>query len=99
MSAAKVGQVVSVLGLARAAGEGGAAPPGRRWVTARIEGKTHWQLTSRRWLIALEGDLLIDLPHRDFRIVRRGEALELPAELELDLQPIGEAAAILWHDD
>lgn len=99
MPPARVGEVVSVLGLARAAGEGGAALPERPWVTARLETQTRWALARPRWLLVLEGDLLIDLPHRDFRVVHRGEALELPGDLALDLQPIGDAAVLLWLDD
>jgi len=97
--AVEVPQVVGVLGLARAAGEAGAALPGRAWVAARIERRVHWRLDRPRWLLALDAALIVDLPHGDFRVLQRGDALELPAGIDLSLQPIADAVALLWHDE
>jgi len=99
MASESVGQVVGVLGLARAAGEAGAALPGRPWVTARLEGRVGWRLTRRRWLLALDDAVIVDLPYGDFRVLQRGDALELPAGVDLVLQPVGDAVSVLWHDD
>lgn len=94
-----VGDVVAVLGLARAAGESGAALPGRPWVAARIEAPVAWHLARARWLLALDGALIVDLPYGDFRVLQRGDALELPADVDVRLQPVATAVAVLWHDD
>ncbi len=99
MASDSVGQVVGVLGLARAAGEAGAALPGRPWVAARLEGRVGWRLTRRRWLLALDDAVIVDLPYGDFRVLQRGDALELPAGVDLVLQPVGDAVSVLWHDD
>jgi hypothetical protein len=93
-----VGDVVAVLGLARAAGAAGAPLPGRPWVTARFEAPLAWRLTRPRWLLALDAALIVDLPHGDFRVLQRGEALELPADVDLRLQPVKAAVAVLWLD-
>ena len=95
----QVGQVVGVFGLARAAGEAGTALPGRAWVAARIERRVDWCLTTPRWLLALDAALIVDLPHGDFRVLQRGDAVELPAGVDLALQPVGDAVSLLWHDD
>lgn len=93
-----VGDVVAVLGLARAAGPAGATLPGRPWVAARFERPLAWRLTRPRWLLALDAALIVDLPHGDFRVLQRGDALELPADVELRLQPVKDAVAVLWLD-
>ena len=94
-----VGDAVSVTGLARAAGEAGAPVPGRPWVAARLERSTTWSLERSRWLLAVDAAVIVDLPHGDFRVLQRGDALELPAGLAVALQPVKEAATLLWHDD
>lgn len=94
----EAGPVVGVLGLATAAGEAGAALPGRPWVAARLERRVSWRLTRPRWLLALDGAAIVDLPHGDFRMLQRGEAVELPAGVEAAVQPIGDAVALLWLD-
>jgi hypothetical protein len=96
---AAVGDAVSVTGLARAAGEAGAPVPGRPWVAARLERATTWTLERSRWLLALDAAVIVDLPHGDFRVLQRGDALELPAGMAVALQPVKEAATLLWHDD
>lgn len=94
----EVGQVVGVLGLARAAGEAGAALPGRAWVAARLERRVAWRLQRARWLLALDAAVIVDLPYGDFRVLQRGDALELPAGSEVSLQPVADAVSLLWHD-
>ena len=39
------------------------------------------------WLLVLEGELIIDLPHGDFRVLKVGDSLELHAE-EAVLTPL-----------
>lgn len=99
VAGAAVGEAVSVTGLARAAGDAGAPVPGRPWVVARLERATTWTLERSRWLLAIDAAVIVDLPHGDFRVLQRGDALELPAGLAVALQPVKEAATLLWHDD
>ncbi|MDF1524184.1 MAG: hypothetical protein P1P87_15375 [Trueperaceae bacterium] len=94
-----VGGPVSVPGLARAAGERGAPIPGRPWATARLERPVAWRLERARWLLALDAPLIVDLPFGDFRVLQRGDALELPAGLDVRVQPVRDAVTALWHDD
>jgi hypothetical protein len=94
----EVGSPIGVLGLARAAGETGTALPGHPWVAARLEGRVAWRLSQPRWLLALDAAVIVDLPYGDFRVLQRGDALDLPAGIDVVLQPVGDAVALLWHD-
>jgi hypothetical protein len=99
MPSERVGQVVGVLGLARAAGEAGAALPGRPWVAARLERRVGWRLTRRRWLLALDDALIVDLPYGDFRCCSAATRSSCRRGSDLALQPVGDAVSVLWHDD
>ena len=90
--------MVGVLGLARAAGEEGVALPGQAWVAARLERRVGWQLARPRWLLTLDAAAIVDLPFGDFRLLERGDALELPGGVEVWVQPVGDAVSLLWHD-
>ena len=35
---------------------------------------------ARMWLLVLEGELIIDLPHGDFRVLKVGDSVRLSAE-------------------
>ena len=45
-------------------------------------------LDSDLWLLILEGDLILDLPHGDFRTLKKGDSLLLKAPLEATLTPL-----------
>lgn len=95
---APVGASVSITGLARAAGDAGAPVPGHRWTAARLETRVGWRLATARWLLALDGAVIVDLPFGDFRVLECGDALDLPAGIHVSLQPVKEAVTLLWHD-
>ena len=46
------------------------------------------------WLLVLEGDLIIDLPHGDFRTLKQGDSLLLEAPLEGTLMPLEETVIL-----
>ncbi len=48
------------------------------------------------WLLLLEGELIIDLPHGDFRLLKAGDSLTLGAE-RATLTPL-ELAVVLLHE-
>jgi len=92
-----VGEPLNLLGLARAAGEGAALVPGTELSVRRVAERREEALPSASWLLVLEGRLIVDLPHGDFRILERGDALHLPAGLTLTLQPVEGEALLLWR--
>ncbi len=46
------------------------------------------------WLLVLGGDLIIDLPHGDFRTLKKGDSLRLRAPLEMTLTPLEETVIL-----
>ena len=92
-----VGEPLNLLGLARAAGEGPALVPGTELSVSRVTRKREEQLPAASWLLVLEGRLIVDLPHGDFRILERGDALHLPAGVALTLQAVEGEALLLWR--
>lgn len=47
------------------------------------------------WLLLLQGELIIDLPHHDFRILRVGDALTLPEGVHVSFNPVQESIVLL----
>lgn len=48
-------------------------------------------------LVLLEGQLIVDLPAGDFRVLTPGDSLQLGAELAVALQPVAGQAVLTWH--
>ncbi len=92
-----VGEPLNLLGLARAAGERAALVPGTDLSVRRLAERRWETTTAPSWLLVLEGRLIVDLPHGDFRILERGDALHLPAGLELALQAVEGEALLVWR--
>ena len=51
-------------------------------------------LENNMWLLVLGGDLIIDLPHGDFRTLKQGDSLRLEAPLEVTLTPLEETVIL-----
>jgi hypothetical protein len=47
------------------------------------------------WLLVLEGELIIDLPFGDFRVLKNSDSLNIPADTVVKFQPV-EDTTILW---
>ncbi|MEJ2292477.1 MAG: hypothetical protein P8Y13_11680 [Deinococcales bacterium] len=96
-TAMRIGEPLNLLGLARAAGEAAAVVPGTDLSVRRLAERRRETTSAASWVLVLEGRLIVDLPHGDFRILERGDALHLPAGLELDLQSVEGEALVLWR--
>lgn len=92
-----VGNPVNLLSLARAAVDADAWVPGTDLSVRRIDRPAPHQGAAGAWLAVLDGRLIIDLPHGDFRILERGDALHLPAGVPATLQGVEGAALVLWR--
>ena len=96
--APKVGDFEKTLNLVSLArtGDGAAqAVPGTPFEVSSIVSRTRQRLPADRWLLLISGELIVDLPHGDFRIMAPGDSLRLPAGLEIGCQPV-EPAVVLW---
>ncbi len=92
-----VGEPLNLLGLARAAGDHPASVPGTALSVRCLAGR-HLETTPPAcWLAVLDGRLIVDLPHGDFRILERGDSLHLPSGLQVALQSVEGEALLLWR--
>ena len=48
-------------------------------------------------LVVIEGQLIVDLPGGEFRVLEAGDSLMLPAATALALQPVAGQAVLTWH--
>ena len=84
-------------GLARSAAGEAIEVPGADLRLQRIDTRIAPDLKGPTWLIVLEGRVIVDLPHGDFRILERLDALRLPADLTCQLVPVDGAATVAGH--
>lgn len=84
----EVGQPLNLPGLA-GTGEGKPVEvPGAPLAVQSVTEPCALETDRPQWLLVLEGELIVDLPHGDFRILRVGDALRLGAGIPVRLQPL-----------
>ena len=44
------------------------------------------------WILCLEGELIVDLPYGDFRILKLGDSMTLAAGLNIQFTPLNESS-------
>ena len=49
-------------------------------------------------LLVSEGQVIVDLPEGEFRVLEVGDSLMLPAATPLALQPVAGQAILTWHN-
>lgn len=54
-------------------------------------------LARPRWLLVLEGELGIDLPYGDFRILKKGDSVTVAADIAVTLTPL--APTVMLESD
>ena len=86
-------QVLNLITLAKSS-PAGAAVPGTGLEVAVITEPSKAELERDLWLLVLTGELIIDLPHGDFRILKKGDAVQLDAGLKLSYQPVEDAVVL-----
>ncbi len=88
-------QVLNLINLAKAAGDGSRTVPGTP-LKVKMAAKGEEVLESDLWLLVLAGELIIDLPHGDFRHLKVGDSLKLQADMRVSYTPLSET--IILHD-
>jgi hypothetical protein len=86
-------QALNLLTLARG-NPAGSSVPGTDLEVFAPDTPQKEHLESAWWLLVLEGDLIVDLPHGDFRTLKAGDSLHLPAGLDITLTPLGRVVAL-----
>ncbi len=54
----------------------------------------HVTLDKNLWLLVLEGELIIDLPFGDFRVLKVGDSLQLAKGLTVKMEPLEETVIL-----
>ena len=90
-------QVVNLIALARSNPEG-ISLPGTTLAVSVVAEKAGMTLENDLWVLVLEGELIIDLPYGDFRILKTGESLHLNAGVKISWQPLDEVVMLKSSD-
>lgn len=91
----EIAQALNLVTLAKSNPQGSTVP-GTELEVAVIGEKKDLELKGDLWLLVLSGELIIDLPHGDFRILKVGQCLYLEKGLTISYQPLDEVV-VLWR--
>ena len=90
---ADIAQALNLLTLAKGKPDG-ATVPGTDLEVVSLSGKHDLSLERDLWLLVLSGEVIVDLPHGDFRMLKEGDCLHLPAGLAVSYQPLEDAVIL-----
>lgn len=84
---------LNVLSLARSSDKPSSIPNTTLELLA-LRKTQHVTLEQNLWLLVLEGELIIDLPHGDFRVLKVGDSLQLAKGLQVKMEPLEETVIL-----
>lgn len=86
-------QVLNLINLAK-----GSAPssqvPGTHLEVLVLSSSQDITVEKALWMLVLEGEVIIDLPFGDFRVLKLGDSLHLPVGLKIKVQALEEAVVL-----
>jgi hypothetical protein len=86
-------QPLNVLSLARSSDKPSSIPNTSLELLA-LRKVQHVTLEQNLWLLVLEGELIIDLPFGDFRVLKVGDSLQLAKGLTVKMEPLEETVLV-----
>jgi hypothetical protein len=86
-------QPLNVLSLARSSDKASSIPNTNLELLA-LRKAQHLTLEHNLWLLVLEGELIIDLPFGDFRVLKVGDSLQLAKGLQVKMEPLEETVIL-----
>lgn len=86
-------QPLNVLSLARSSDKASSIPNTGLELLA-LRKTQQLKLEHNLWLLVLEGELIIDLPFGDFRVLKVGDSLQLAKGLQVKMQPLEETVIL-----
>jgi hypothetical protein len=89
-------QPLNVLSLARSSDKAAGLPNTALEVFSLVKKQT-LTLEKNTWLLVLEGELIIDLPFGDFRVLKVGDSLQLAKGLQVKMEPLEETVILRQH--
>lgn len=87
-------QPLNLIQLARSGGGLPLAVPGRPLEVHAVPAGYAETPPGPLWLLLLSGELIVDLPFGDFRMLRPGDSLTVPAGTPLSYQPVEESVVL-----
>lgn len=84
---------LNILSLARSSHQASSIPNTNLEVLSLVKKQT-LMLEHTTWLLVLEGELIVDLPFGDFRVLKVGDSLQLAKGLHLKLEPLEETVIL-----
>ncbi len=81
-------QTLNLISLAKAGAGEVETVPGTEFSVQMLSEAQRLTTENELWLLALAGELIIDLPHGDFRVLKTGEIIRLEPGLKLKLTPL-----------
>ena len=93
---AEIPQVLNLKSLAKTAADVLETIPGTDFSISLMRDPSDTTLEDDVWLLVLEGELIIDLPYGDFRILRTGDSVHLLKDVPVSYQPQKDTI-VLWH--
>jgi hypothetical protein len=86
-------QPLNVLSLARSSDKPSSIPNTGLEVFS-LSKKQTLTLEQNTWFLVLEGELIIDLPFGDFRVLKVGDSLQLAKGLQVKMEPLEETVIL-----
>lgn len=88
-----VAQPLNLVALARSNPKG-TMVPGTNLEVFIVEKVASQPLENALWLLVVQGELIIDLPYGDFRLLKKGDSLHLEKGTQLSFEPLNEVVAL-----
>ncbi len=88
-----ISQPLNVLSLARSSDKASSIPNTNLELLA-LRKTQQVTLENNLWLLVLEGELIIDLPFGDFRVLKVGDSLQLAKGLQIKMEPLEETVIL-----
>jgi hypothetical protein len=88
-----VAQPLNILSLARSSDKPSSIPNTTLEVLSLVK-KQNVTLEKNTWLLVLEGELILDLPFGDFRVLKVGDSLQLAKGLQVKMEPLEETVIL-----
>lgn len=72
----------------------GSTVPGTKLEAFIVEKEALHELSADIWIMVIQGELIIDLPYGDFRLLKKGDSLHLERGTKVSFEPLKEVVAL-----
>ncbi len=83
-----IGHTLNLSGLASTGDGEPVGVPGTRLSVQRVNERRCLSPQTPQWFLVIEGEVIIDFPHGEFRILKKGDFLRVGTDKPTNLEPI-----------